>query len=568
MPQIRLVVWNVQNLGIYTDYRSAWPQLGQFMANTTFNSQADVILIEELRSAAIDYYVLQYIQRALNALPAPWNNWYYDWIKGSVSSQGAAPYATFADLDWDAAHHEGYAVFWNQNISKFLVSPAPPIQPPGMGPTANSQSGSVRIQGVLNILGVGNPYPGAVVPAGGIVTPAVATPYTLPVGTTPPGGMPLGVATPAAAGAVLPVGTLIGAGGVTVNTVVANVAPVVIPGGYTLTDALALPAVGAALVPEHAMSLVLLGRSTGNPPATYTGDISGVTANFNPAGGTVFDWLYFTRGAGFPAMLPGARRPAFVTLDVNRAPPNNGSVNRLTPLIVYHAPAAQPASSSGMQRASYSQPLYQAYDWGAGGWVNCNNALLGGDFNVVTDAIGYAYNAYYNAFAAGGAACAPTIYNPAPPPPPPNQTRADNVLNKSMVQISTFQGAPIFSANPNDFRALAIDNIFYRGCPGAAGSLYDLPAAVSGGPGAIAGATVTGFLAVPLLAQVQNAIALGAPLPPTPSVNAPQSTVFDLMAGVFGPAGAAGNDTPARRAAEFVQLCVSDHLPVLFQTAM
>jgi hypothetical protein len=577
MPALRMVIWNIENLGLQTSYRSAWPQLATFIANVVLNVEADVVLIEELRSVGIGNQILHHIQQVLNTLPAPHDNWYFDWIKGSIapSPAGVAPYATSADLDWDSAHYEGYAVFWNQNISRFRLSPAPPIQPPGHPLTPNSQSETARIQGQV-AFGFGGavvPMPGWAVPVGGIVTPGGATPYVLPAGTIVPPAAALLVATPTAAGTVLPVGTVIGAGGVTLNGVmVGNVEPRVIPGGYTLTDALPLPPTGTVLVPEHAMSLVMFGRSTGNPPANLNGDISAGVANFNPLGGTPFDWLYFTRGAGFPAGLKQARRPAYITLDVNRAPPNNGPADRLVPVIVYHAPSAGPASNSGMQRASYSQPLYQAYDWAAGAWINCNNALLGGDFNVATDEVAYAYNAFFHGFGAGGANCNAMIYHPPPPPPPPGQTRRDNPLNKSMVEITDFFGAPIFSANFDDYRTLAIDNVFFRGFGGAPPCmLYDLLEAVTGGGplhGAIAPGVITGFLhGVPLFAAIHAAIfgAGGALLPPTPSINAPAWTVSDLAAGVFGAAGVGGTNTMARRAAEFVHLCVSDHLPVGFE---
>lgn len=589
MPVINILFWNIQNFGTQPTYRPAYQPLAGFIAAVANLAQADVICVQELKQGAINNQYVQMVQQALCALPAPRNNWYYDWIKGAVSTSPGIvpPYATANDTDWDAAHYEGYVVFWNQNIAKFQVQPADPVPIPGGGAAPNTQSQTTRTFGVLLFGGAVVPAFGISVPAGGLAAPANPA-FILPAGTTAPAnaGIPgilaagavLGAATPVNGGTMLPQGLLIGAGGVQLNAQYLNVNPIVIPGTFTLTEPLTLPAAGSVVAPEHVLNLVLWGRDTtaGGPnPSAFVGDISGITANFNPGGPNNWQYLYFTRGAGQPASMRGSRRPAYITIDVNRNPAVVAA-QRLVPIMVYHAPSAAPASSSGMQRGAYSLPMYQAYDPVAGNLVDNTFSVLGGDMNVVTDGVAYAYNAFFNGFGAGGASSVARVYNPAPPPPPANQTRADNVLNKSTAQVLNppVGGAPIFNAATNAYRLLAIDNVFYRGFGGgtapapAPADLYDFLAAATGAapPGFnIPPLAINAFVNLPLFNQIL-AIAFGmmmGPVPNTPGVNNSFSLVNDMWNGLF--AGlAAGNDTPARRAAEFIHFCVSDHLPAVF----
>lgn len=595
MPTINVVYWNLQNYGQTPAYKSNYGPLVDFIAQTVDRLQADILFIQELKQAAIAGSQLQRLMEALWNLPAPRNNWQYEWIKGSIDTDGgaAAPWATSADLDWDAAHYEGYAVFWNQNIAKFRVNAAPPVAPPGGGgAVANTQSETVRTRGDVTFGAppVTVPLWGLAVPAGGLVAPANPA-YSLPAGTNaPPGaginnagggvvvgpGGVLGAPANVNGGTVLPQGTVIGAGGVQLTAMYGGRAPVVVPGNYTLTEALTLPAPGTVLLPEHALSLVLTGRDTTGGaanPSTLNGNIAAATANFNPGGVTNWRYLYFTRGAGMPASMRGCRRPAYITIDVNRAG-GPAAAQRLVPLIAYHAPSAAPASSSGMQRAAYSRPLYQAWDPGAGAWINNARAVLGGDMNVALDSVAYAYNAFTNGFGGGGANCQIRAAAPAPPPPPPS-TRADNPLNKTTAQVNNppVGGVPIVNAATNAYRKLAIDNVFYRGfaaaqAPAPAPSaVYDLLPAVTNAAGAfnLPTAPIISYGNLPVFNQHWN-IAWGLAAPPgpaTPNIQNITNFVFDLAAGAFVGGGGPGNP-PARRAAEFVHLCVSDHLPVAF----
>jgi hypothetical protein len=408
----------------------------------------------------------------------------------------------------------------------------------------------------------------------------------VPAGSNIPGHGPVGADTPTAAGTVLPVGTVVGAGGIRLNAVTANLNPVVVPGGYTLTDPLTLPATGAVMVPGHALGLMMFGRDSADPavnpnrPDRFNGDISDTTINFNPGGGNVWNWIEFTGSAAGSAQRTRSRRPAYMTIKVNRAA-HAAAADQLVPVICYHAPSASPASGGGMQRAAFGQPMYQAYDWtlggGVGAWINCNNALIGGDFNVSIDPNSYPYEAYTDPFGApggygGGAAATMAIANPAPP----GGDMADNPLNQTICSLTVgVAGPPRYSANIPDFRVQAIDNIFYRGLGTgvmgqgvqAAGTLaldmMTASARVLGVNGPLTGAPVVQFLNTPNMVNVQTAVYVhnaGLPLP-----NMVDSTVslFEMNAGTFctQPDYNAQN-TGARRVSELYNLFVSDHLPV------
>ena len=309
-------------------------------------------------------------------------------------------------------------------------------------------------------------------------------------------------------------------------------------------------------------------------PSLFNGTVAGQTANFLPGGGNLWNWLEFTRSAAAPASRTGCRRPAYVTIRVNR-PALPGAADQLVPIVLYHAPSAAPASSAGMQRSAYVQPMYQAYDWSAPapGWINCNNALNGGDYNVVNGAVAYPYQAFTGGFGGvgvgGGAGCTVAINNPAPP----GGTVADNPLNKSIVALTNGVGGPArYSANRPDFRSMAIDNIFYRGLGGgvvgANTLLLDLLTATTVGGGLI-GAPVQNCLNTPTMVNVQTAVFVhGAALAVANMVDSTTS-LFDMNAGAFAtqPNFNAQN-TGARRVAEFVNLFVSDHLPAGIQFNM
>lgn len=96
---VTVLYWNVQNFGALPGYKEDYGPLIQLIARVCNLAQADILYIQELKSGAVTRYYLTRLQQALNALPAPCNNWYYDWIKGAIKPGAAAPYASSADLD-------------------------------------------------------------------------------------------------------------------------------------------------------------------------------------------------------------------------------------------------------------------------------------------------------------------------------------------------------------------------------------------------------------------------------------------------------------------------------------
>ncbi|MBI1298837.1 hypothetical protein GC175_28220 [bacterium] len=621
MPTINVLYWNLQDFGNDPQgYKGNYAPLCDFITAVTALAQADIICIQELKQPAINQGYLQLLHRALNSLGAPRNNWYYDWIKGAIRDDNDAfgnplavsPYATANDLAWDVAHHEGYALFWNQNIAKFMMQAAAPVAPTAtpLILTPNTQSGWVRT--IANNPAAGVFY-GIAVPAGGISVPIMGGSYILPTGTMAPAGTAImsGGMVVLAAGAtsggqimlnpgdVIPAGTTIGAGGIELNDPVYagfyGLNPVVVPGNFQLTDPLTLPAGGGLVVPQHSLSLVLTGRAVAN---------NGNSVNFDPMGPNTWPYLDFTRSAAHVAAFAGPRRPAFCTIDVNRQNPvigpAHGPADKLVPIIMYHAPSALAAATAGMSQASTSRPLYQAFDSNANTWINNTHAVLGGDFNApLTPGVG-AYADFTNPFGptpgdGSGANCNTRVNHPAPAMPMGAMPR-DNPLNKSTVQLRTSPvggGVPINTINPNDYRRLAIDNVFYRGfapaqAPAIPGNneLYDLLLAVTNA--AVVGANIppafifnflsTGTLNNNLPAY-NHAIGQGPPVPAPPAtpgiLNINASLTNMLLHGFFAdpplpgvvawPAAFGMVPPPARRAAEFIRLCVSDHLPVIFQ---
>jgi endonuclease/exonuclease/phosphatase family protein len=568
MPFISVLFWNVENLGAVTAHREIPGPRMMFLAAVARSFDADVICIQELKQQGVAH--LQELQLALNARERAWGrpaHWFYDYIKGGLRARGVPPpptqpFNTSPELVWDGGHHEGYAIFWRLNIAKFTVTRAPDIQPPGGVAVANTQSEGTRSLGAFFMRPIGG-WP----LAGDIRVPLGPNSYVISAGTQIGGGLALANDTVYPGGTVLPANTRVGDGGIWLSTPTYGINPLVIPGGYRFgADTYTLPAAGTVLVPDHVASLVLFGRDTFDVafhrPTRGVYDISPVAADFAVAG-TQWNWLEFVRSNKGAAERVLARRPAYVTLDVNRA--GAGAAGRLVPVIVYHAPATGQAAISGMQRSAYSQPMYQAYDWAAGAWINCDNAIMGGDFNVENYG-GYAYTTFTDPFAAaggggfgGGANATQLVRHPAGAAYDPT-----NVLNKSIVALNqgfTGRGPPIFGTNFDNYRKRAIDNIFYRGLPNV-GQLGDgvinlLDRVTGAGGGLPAGAgVIQNFLNLPVVQRYQ--LGLG----PIPRLNSSISFWADLLGDQFHTLFFFGNDSGQRRAAEFLRLFISDHQPV------
>lgn len=621
MPNIKVVFWNIENFGQNNSRYGNSLRRCNLIAQAIANMDADIIMIQELQSASLA--PLFRIQLALNNLPG--QDWYCDWVKGSLAAGAAAPYATNADTAFTIrGRREGYAVIWRQNIARFIMQIADPVDPATVGMAAgamvaNTQSSSVSARDALLDLNT---------PGAGITVPAGAGAYSLPAGSTVgAGGIMRGGAVAVAAGVtgavnaldagdILPAGTIIGAGGMTLTALTQGVNPIVIPQGYTLPAAYTLPANGAVVVPQHALSLVLTGRPLA--PNGFT--------NFAPGAVPAWGLLNFPDGIGALYVDPrNTRRPATCTIRVSTG---GAAAAELIPITVYHAPLGGQAMA-GMGRAANVRPLYQAYDHVAGAYINNTRAVIGGDFNQTLSQIAGHFTVFVYNFDDGlpvgfngGAGCNtvggigaggannirvntpfPPGGLPAPvyPPLPLVPTAANNPVNKSLITLRQhFIGSPILSNNLSHFRSSPYDNIFYRGftvlqSPSHAfGDLYFLPDAISGAaapalPFYIPAALITDFQNLPVF----NPAGGGGPVAPAAIGNVlnPATLLLDIQAGGFGnawtaaggvaatgvanPAAGAGPFvgpaplpvivTPQRRAAEFMRLFVTDHLPAILE---
>jgi hypothetical protein len=340
--------------------------------------------------------------------------------------------------------------------------------------------------------------------------------------------------------------------------------------------------------------------------------------NFVPGAVNTWGLLNFCDGIG--ALYPHpqlTRRPATCTI---RANINGVAANELIPITIYHTPLNAPAMA-GMGQAAFSRSLYQAYDHTVPGYIDCNRAVFGGDFNKPLNQNANNFTIYTADFAIGGAGCntpavAPATPNirvntpfppgglplPIYPPLPAAPSARDNPLNKSLIILNTsfIGGNKRLSVRPYDYRTSPFDNIFYRGFTAlqaphhAFGDLYDLLSAVTGiAPAPVNFLIFAGTIQAFQTAQIFNPPGGGGPVAPAimPYVSNPATLLQDIQAGGFGnawippaapvatgvanPAAGAGPYAgplpipmaipPQRRAAEFVKLFISDHLPVIFE---
>jgi len=323
-------------------------------------------------------------------------------------------------------------------------------------------------------------------------------------------------------------------------------------------------------IPDHALSLVIQGR----PPAADPHSAWAYTSpGFNPPGNIpIWNNLNFPNRWGIVLRRNGSRRPCYCTINVTMAGPPPAA-QRIVPIMAYHAPSNSANLNSppaGTQVSGFARQMYQAQNPAAAwGWINNARVIAGGDFNVDMNPAALpvnrqnSYAVFTNAFAAGaagGAACAANV---------PVQQASQ--LNKTVVALTQWIGGPPIQSNQlNDYKTAEFDNIFWRGFtntpPPARGRVYDLLFAVRTG-GSLAGAPVSSFL--PLLNAGMGALTVapgGNYVGPQPC-NAAGDLIYPsiLNFNAFHADVTAGQMTSARRAAEFVKLFISDHLPIVFR---
>lgn len=614
MTDLNVVFWNIENFGIANDRYDKYFQRSQFIAAALKNCDADILFLQELNAGHLNSKALKQLFQFLNRRSAE-PQWLCNWIPGSLSTKATPPYNTPTDVCFCAGgHNEGYAVLWRVNIAKYAMQKADPIDQQlmgtGTGFVPNHQSAPTMIK----------PGIGAVTNLTSDIIVNATDNFLIYAGTTPgaggimstagllPAGVPITATQRIAPGTLIPAGTTISPEGMQIRIAWGSKSATlkVIPGHFNLTTALTLPNVGDLLIPQYALGLVLSGIT---PPFTATTPYA-----------TTRRLLNFPDGSGMivtPPVLPTlpslqrfARRPAFCTVKLNRGPAVVAPNRTLVPIIAYHTPAKNVAARSGMLCASDSVPLYYAFDQVGGGYVQCANAIIGGDFNVKLDANDPGYNAFTLPWVSNGAGCTMSVAYPNYPPAAP----PTNPLNKSLVDLKTgrYTTPPkpsntiILSNTSSDYRGVAIDNAFYR-LDSTAGSaitnpghpfnnLYFLVDAVGGviPPGLPAGTLFNilsnyiksyrrlnmfpprgAVIALPdvlnLTTMLQDFQAGGFGSRATLPTGTPPPTI--AATGVVDPpyAGPATYPAPApvvvtsqRRAAEFIRLFISDHLPVLF----
>ena len=130
MPQIRVVLWNIQNFGQNRpDYRGVNSQLlANVIRDLVRYLQIDILMIMEVLPAAGPS--LTALVNTLNAnIPGGNADWKYDWIKGSIASGSPIPPTAPGQTSWrggpGSPRVEGYAIFWRSNQpAKYTMVPA------------------------------------------------------------------------------------------------------------------------------------------------------------------------------------------------------------------------------------------------------------------------------------------------------------------------------------------------------------------------------------------------------------------------------------------------------------
>lgn len=286
-----------------------------------------------------------------------------------------------------------------------------------------------------------------------------------------------------------------------------------------------------------------------------------------------------------------ARRPCYFVIQLANTNVYNNPAYNLFPFVVFHAPYRDRSTPWSVQLSGYSREMFQPDNTTLGiqTLTTTNQALLSGDFNIDSnDNNNVDVGAYYsivNTFNNGGAQC---NYVTPGTTQPDNYTAVHLYTNDDPRNLIT-------GTNSTDYRWLAIDKIFWRDINGILSST-----AVPGGPvldlirmvmkvGNTYGPLVsTGALRQDIMSFWDTVFDEGTsnlppyPGPPKYPYNDPQNgtpaktNILDQYGFYTGPVVPYLQDygnfmsdldngyfSNARRAAEFIFDCVSDHLPVV-----
>ncbi|HUC60157.1 MAG TPA: hypothetical protein VMA95_22350 [Streptosporangiaceae bacterium] len=283
------------------------------------------------------------------------------------------------------------------------------------------------------------------------------------------------------------------------------------------------------------------------------------------------------------------RRPCCVVLELNRQ--NVPREQRLLPIVVHHATNHDFSTQWSVQSQTYSAQLYQVDDTAQPNrtMVTVDQAIAAGDLNIdhneKTKVEYGAYSYFTKGFAAGnpgegGANLPYTWVN--------SQTLARNL---SCVRLSHSDGRPITDNNVDDYRWLAIDNLFTRNLTNAPlanwGPVYNVLAGLQTGSFLVdkvsKRAVIRSFRAA-IITEL-GAAQVGGGYANYPRVNpanqTPCKTRKTMNDGTYKYSGPVigdlldfnayladlnnGSFSSARRAVEFYRNSVSDHLPVVYR---
>lgn len=283
------------------------------------------------------------------------------------------------------------------------------------------------------------------------------------------------------------------------------------------------------------------------------------------------------------------RRPCCVVLALNRQNVPRGQ--RLLPIVVHHATNHVYSTEWSVQSQTYSAQLYQVDDTANYNrtMVTVAQAIAAGDLNIDHNdqaPIEYGAYAYFtDGFAAGGPG------NGGANLPYTWVNSATLARNLSCVRLAHHDGQPITGNNVDDYRWLAIDNLFVRNLETAPlanwGPVYNLLAGLESGSFLVdtapKKAVIQSFRAA-IMTELGAAQGGGAyanypwvnPANGTPSqarvlnidgsysYNGP--VIGDLLDfNAYMADLARGRFTSARRAVEFYRKSVSDHLPIVYR---
>jgi hypothetical protein len=270
-----------------------------------------------------------------------------------------------------------------------------------------------------------------------------------------------------------------------------------------------------------------------------------------PAGGNWGPSLYPSAQKSLSAnpRWQGSRRPATCTIQLTTG------ANPPCTISIFHSPSKQPRAWYGTYIAGLAKELY-AVPNGGGGLTALTDTIASGDYNTSATNYWDTYDSFYANFGntgGDGANCNETY---------DNATAIPTTVQLNTWQAGTFTGPAIAGATPDDYYFSSIDNIFWRSTGAdeavvwgliesceAGGSMTGAPIQAYHGylQGLVAAATLAGY---GLTAGCPNDSA-GNPL--FPNITNWANFLTDVFNGTF---------TSSRRAAEFVRIFLSDHLPL------